>query len=354
MSFKIHFRPKLFETIRGYSKDDFRGDLIGGITVGIVALPLAMAFGIASGATPESGLFTAVIAGFIISALGGSRVQIGGPTGAFIVIIFAIIAEHGFANLLICTLMAGVMLLLMGLFRLGSVIKYVPYPVIAGFTSGIAVMIFVTQIPDFLGLTLDELPGSFFNLMKVLARCIGAFHWQAVVVAAVSVIRICRWPKRWAEKVPSTIAALVIGTVVVTFFNIPMETIGSRFGGIPQGFPKFEIPEITVAHLGTLFQPALAIALLGAIESLLSAAVADGMIGDRHDSNQELMVQGLANILVPFFGGIPATGAIARTATNVKNGGKTPIAGMIHAVVLLIIILVAGPLVKYVPLASLS
>src|SRR5690625_4072605 len=354
MSFKIHFRPKLLDTLPGYGKQDFQTDLIAGITVGIVALPLAMAFGIASGATPESGLFTAVIAGFIISAFGGSRVQIGGPTGAFIVVIFTIIADYGFADLLLCTLMAGGMLFLMGLFRLGGIIKYVPYPVIAGFTSGIAVLIFVTQIPDFLGLQVEEMPAPFFDKMVVVWNHLSTFHLPAVLVATISLILIFRWPKKWADKVPGMIVALILGTIVVTLFNIPMETIGSRFGGIPQGLPKFTMLEISVEKLKVLFQPALAIALLGGIESLLSAAVADGMIEDRHDSNQELMAQGLANIAVPFFGGIPATGAIARTATNVKNGGKTPLAGIVHAITLLIIVLVAAPLVKYVPLASLS
>ncbi len=354
MAFKIPFRPRLVDTLQGYTKAQFRADVIAGITVGIVALPLAMAFGIASGATPEAGLFTAVIAGFLISAFGGSRVQIGGPTGAFIVIIYAIIAEHGFANLLVCTVMAGVMLLLMGLFRLGSIIKYVPYPVVGGFTSGIAVLIFTTQIADFLGLQIEDLPGEFLGRMAALAQHIHTIHWPAFLLAGVSVALIFLWPRKWGKKIPGTIAALVLGTGVVTLFNIPMETIGTRFGGIPQGLPSLVWPDFSVENMRELFRPALVIALLGAIESLLSAAVADGMVDDRHDSNQELMAQGIANIVVPFFGGIPATGAIARTATNAKNGGRTPVAGMVHAVTLLAIILVAAPVVRFIPLAVLS
>lgn len=354
MAFPFQFRPRLVDALRGYRKEDFRADLIAGVTVGIVALPLAMAFGIASGATPESGLYTAVIAGFLISAFGGSRVQIGGPTGAFIVVVYAIIAEHGFANLLVCTMMAGVMLLLMGLFRLGSVIKYVPYPVVAGFTSGIAVLIFVTQIPDFLGLKIAELPGEFLARLRTLAEHAGTITPAAFVLALVSVIMIFRWPRKWGRKIPGTIAALFLGTLVAVVLQLPVETIGTRFGGIPQGLPAFRMPEFSLQHLGALFPPALVIALLGAIESLLSAAVADGMIDDRHDSNQELMAQGLANLASPLFGGIPATGAIARTATNIRNGGVTPVAGMVHAITLLVIMLIAAPLVKYVPLASLS
>lgn len=354
MSNLIQFRPKLVDTLKGYGKEDLRTDLLAGLTVGVVALPLAMAFGIASGASPESGIFTAVIAGFIISAFGGSRIQIGGPTGAFIVVIFSIIAEHGFADLLVCTAMAGAMLFLMGLFRLGSMIKFIPYPVIAGFTSGIAVIIFVTQIPDFLGLSIDELPGEFLKKMAVLVQHLGTFHWQSFVLAVISLALILRWPRRWAKILPGTVGALVVATVSVVLLGVEVDTIGSRFGGIPQGLPAFAWPDFSLENLRDLLHPALVIALLGAVESLLSASVADGMIEDRHDPNQELMAQGMANLVVPFFGGIPATGAIARTATNAKNGGRTPVAGIVHALTLLGIVLIAAPLVQFIPLATLS
>ena len=354
MKWDIPFRPKLFDCWGHYSKQKFFFDLAAGITVGIVALPLAMAFGIASGVTPQAGIFTAVIAGFLISALGGSRVQIGGPTGAFIVIVYGIIAQYGLANLFICTIMAGVILVIMGVARLGSVIKFIPLPVTLGFTNGIAVLIFATQIKDFLGLRLDPVPSAFPEKMTALAASFPTLSLITLGLAAASLALIIVWPSTWSRKVPGSIVAVILGTVVVTFFGLPVETIGSRFGAIPQGLPPFHVPELTWSHLGDLIRPATTIALLAAIESLLSAVVADGMIDDRHDSNQELIAQGIANIACPFFGGIPATGAIARTATNVRSGAETPIAGMIHAVTLLLILLVAAPLAKYIPLATLS
>lgn len=324
------------------------------MTVGVVALPLAMAFAIASGVKPEAGIFTAVVAGFIISALGGSRVQIGGPTGAFVVIVYGILMKYGATNLAICTVMAGVILVVMGLAKMGSMIKFIPYPVTMGFTSGIAVLIFSTQIKDFLGLKVAGVPGEFLERIRVLGLALPTVQWPTVGLAVASLLIIVLWPKRWSKYVPGSVVALLLGTALVFAFHLPVETIGTRFGGIPQGLPAFHLPDLSGVDLRHLFQPALTIALLAAIESLLSAAVADGMIDDRHDSNQELVAQGVANVLSPLFGGIPATGAIARTATNVRLGGRTPVAGMAHAVTLLIILLAAAPLAKFVPLATLS
>ncbi len=354
MNLSIQFRPRLFETLKGYSSKELVPDLVAGITVGIVALPLAMAFAIASGVKPEAGIFTAVIAGFIISALGGTKVSIGGPTGAFIVILFGIGAKYGFDNLVICTILAGGLLLTMGFARMGTMIKYIPYPVTMGFTSGIAVLIFSTQIKDFLGLRVDKVPSEFIEKMKALGQHIGTAHWPTLALAAASLVIILFWPKKWQRRVPGSIVALVLGTVAVAMFSLPVETIGSRFGGIPQGLPKPHIPQLSWDNIQHLFQPAMTIALLAAIESLLCAVVADGMVDDRHDANQELIAQGLANIISPLFGGIAATGAIARTATNVKSGARTPVAGIVHAVTLLIILMVAAPLAKFVPLATLS
>jgi sulfate permease, SulP family len=354
MSFNIAFRPRIFETLQGYNRKDFIPDLIAGITVGIVALPLAMAFAIASGVKPEAGIFTAVIAGFIISALGGTKVSIGGPTGAFIVILFGIGAKYGFDNLVICTILAGGLLVTLGVARLGTMIKYIPYPVTMGFTSGIAVLIFSTQIKDFLGLRVDKVPSEFVDKMKVLGQHVGTLQWPTFCLAAASLAVILFWPKKWQRRVPGSIVALVLGTLAVGLFNLDVETIGSRFGGIPQGLPKPHFPELSWDNIQHLFQPAMTIALLAAIESLLCAVVADGMVDDRHDANQELIAQGIANIVSPLFGGIAATGAIARTATNVKSGARTPVAGIIHALTLLVIILVAAPLAKFVPLATLS
>ncbi|HZR19710.1 MAG TPA: sulfate permease [Verrucomicrobiae bacterium] len=354
MTFNVPFRPRLFETLKGYQRKDFVPDLIAGITVGIVALPLAMAFAIASGVKPEAGIFTAVIAGFIISGLGGTKVSIGGPTGAFIVILFGIGAKYGFDNLIICTILAGGLLVTLGVARMGTMIKYIPYPVTMGFTSGIAVLIFSTQIKDFFGLRVDKVPSDFAEKMKVLGEHLGTLQWPTLCLASASLAIILFWPKKWQRRVPGSIAALVLGTVAVGLLNLPVETIGSRFGGIPQGLPKPHFPQLSWDNIQHLFHPAMTIALLAAIESLLCAVVADGMVDDRHDANQELIAQGIANIVSPLFGGIAATGAIARTATNVKSGARTPVAGMIHALTLLVIILVAAPLAKFVPLATLS
>ena len=352
--FSQYFHPRLIDALRGYNKARFSTDFNAGITVGVIALPLAIAFAIASGAKPEAGIFTAIIAGFIISALGGSRVQIGGPTGAFIVIVYGIIAQYGYANLLICTLMAGVILVAMGLMCMGNMIKFFPRPLIIGFTNGIAVLIILSQIKDFFGLKADNLPAEFFSKIAVIYHALPTLNVITLLLALGSTLFIWFYPKAWAQKLPSPIVALVLGTTLVALFDLPVETIGTRFGGIPQGLPTFDLPVFTFATLRHLIVPAMTIALLGAIESLLSAAVADGMIDDKHDPNQELIAQGIANIVTPFFGGLPATGAIARTATNVRAGATSPISGIVHALTLLIIVLVAAPLAKSVPLATLS
>ncbi len=352
--FSSYFHPKLFDTLRGYNRQLFIADLTAGMAVGIVALPLAIAFAIASGVKPEAGLFTAIIAGFIISAFGGSRVQIGGPTGAFIVIVYGILMQYGLANLLICTIMAGFMLLAMGFFKLGSLIRFIPRPLVLGFTNGIAVLIALSEVKDFLGLKTEALPAEFSHKIAVLYHALPTLDLTTIALAVFSMLLILLYPKSWAQRLPSPIVALVLGTLAVALFKLPVETIGTKFGGIPEGLPEFAMPELTFATLRSLMSPALTIALLGAIESLLSATVADGMIDDKHDPNQELIAQGIANIVTPFFGGIPATGAIARTATNVRSGGVSPIAGMVHAVTLLVIVLVAAPLAKNIPLATLA
>jgi sulfate permease, SulP family len=354
MNIAIPFRPKLLDSLKKYSGQDFIADLTAGLTVGIVALPLAMAFAIASGVPPQAGIFTAVIGGFIISALGGTKTCIGGPTGAFIVILYGILAKYGPENLAICTMMAGVILVVMGVVRLGTMIKYIPYPVTMGFTSGIAVLIFSTQVKDFFGLNVDKVPSEFIEKMRVFVEHASSFQWTTLVLATASFAIIKLWPRDWQRRVPGSIVALVVGTLAVAFLQLPVETIGSKFGGIPQGLPKLQIPALSWDNIQHLFQPAFTIALLAAIESLLCAVVADGMVDDRHDSNQELIAQGLANIVSPLFGGIAATSAIARTATNIRSGARSPIAGVIHAVTLLIIILVAAPLAKFIPLATLS
>ncbi len=351
---KIGFRPKLLDTLRNYRRADFQADIVAGITVGIVALPLAMAFAIASGVTPQAGIFTAVIAGILVSGLGGTRVNIGGPTGAFIVILYGIYAKYGAQNLALCTIMAGGLLVIMGLARFGTMIKYIPYPVTAGFTSGIAVLIFSTQIKDFCGLSIEKVPPDFFQKMKSLAEHFSTFQWPTLLMAASSLAVIKLWPSKWNRRVPGSIVALILATAAVGLFHYPAETIGSRFGGIPQGLPAPHLPSFEWDKIHNLVQPAVTIALLAAIESLLCAVVADGMIDDQHDSNQELLAQGIANIVSPLFGGIAVTGAIARTATNVKCGGRTPVAGIFHGITLLIILLIAAPLAKFIPLAALS
>jgi sulfate permease, SulP family len=350
----LGFRPKLFESLKTYTRGDLHADVVAGITVGIVALPLAMAFAIASGVPPQAGIFTAVIAGILVSGLGGTKVSIGGPTGAFVVILYGIYAKYGAEKLAVCTILAGGILIVMGLARLGTMIKFIPYPVTAGFTSGIAVLIFSTQIKDFCGLAVEKVPSEFVEKIKVLCQNIGTVHWPTLLLAASSLAVIKLWPGRWQRRVPGSIVALVLGTAAVAFFRPPLETIGSKFGGIPQGLPAPRLPAISWNSLHDLFQPALTIALLAAIESLLCAVVADGMIDDQHDSNQELMAQGIANIVSPIFGGIAVTGAIARTATNVRCGARTPVAGIVHGLTLLVIVLVAAPLARFIPLATLS
>ena len=348
------FRPRLIDALHGYNRSRFTTDFTAGITVGIIALPLAIAFAIASGAKPEAGIFTAIIAGFIISTLGGSRVQIGGPTGAFIVIVYGIIMQYGYANLLICTIMAGVILLAMGLLRMGNMIRFFPRPLVLGFTSGIAVLIIFSQIKEFFGLRIQTMPADFVQQAQVIYHALPTLDWPTALLAISSTLLIWFYPKSWAKKLPSPIVALILGTVAVALFNLPVKTIGTRFGGIPQGLPSFVVPELTFQSLRHLIAPAITIALLGAIESLLSATVADGMIDDKHDPNQELIAQGIANIVTPFFGGLPATGAIARTAANVRSGANSPVSGIVHALTLLLIILLATPLATNIPLATLA
>jgi SulP family sulfate permease len=356
---KIAFRPKLLDCLPGYNRAQFGKDLASGITVGVLALPLAMAFAIASGCSPAAGIWTAIIAGLVTSALGGSRVQIGGPTGAFIPIVYGIVALHGYANLMGATMLAGAFLLAMGLARMGQLIRFIPVTVVIGFTNGIAVVIFLAQIKDFFGLQIEHLPAEFFGRIKTLAGAAHSVDLPTLALASccfIFLISYNRLAQRFAllRRAPGPLAVLVIGTLVAFVLDLPVETIGSRFNGIPQELPHIGLPSLSIHDFGKLISPAITIALLGAIESLLSARVADGLIDDRHDPNQELVAQGLANIAAPFFGGFAATGAIARTSTNVKSGGRTPIAGIIHALVLLSIVLIAAPLAAYVPLATLS
>lgn len=347
------FRPKIFDTLKNYTRQQFGKDLMAGLIVGIVALPLAIAFAIASGVSPEKGLFTAVIAGFIISALGGSRVQIGGPTGAFIVIVYGIVQSFGVNGLIIATFMAGVMLIIMGFARLGAVIKFIPHPLIIGFTSGIALIIFSSEMKDFLGLEMGAVPADFIDKWKSYFTHIQSVNLYAVIIAIITVAIIIVWPKI-THRVPGSLIAILVTTAAMQLFHLPVETIGSRFGAIPSSLPSPVIPHIDFATIKKLIQPAFTIALLGGIESLLSAVVSDGMIGGNHKSNMELVAQGTANIFSSIFGGIPATGAIARTATNVKNGGRTPIAGMVHAVTLLLIMLFVGKWAALIPMATLA
>jgi SulP family sulfate permease len=345
--------PRSIECVRGYTLQRFSHDLVAGLTVGLVALPLAMAFAIASGVTPQAGLYTAVVAGFLISALGGSRTQIGGPTGAFVVIVAGIVVKFGVGGLALVGIMAGVLLLIMGFTGLGATVKYIPRPVTIGFTNGIALLIASTQIKDFFGMKTPPVPSEFIARIKMLIRYVGTARWQTVVVAAASLAIILFWP-RLTKRLPGSIIALFLATALVAAFHLPIETIGSKFGGIPQGFPHFVLPNFQAAHILPLLPSAFTVALLAAVESLLSAVVADGMSGDHHNSNVELVAQGVANIASPLFGGIPATGAIARTATNIRSGALTPVAGMVHALTLLAILLVAAPLARFVPLATLA
>jgi SulP family sulfate permease len=370
------FRPRLTQDLHNYNRDKFARDLGAGATVGIVALPLAMAFAIASGLKPEAGLWTAIIAGFIISALGGTSVQIGGPAGAFIVIVYGIVERYGVANLLIATASAGVLLFLLGLLRLGTLVRYVPVSVVIGFTNGIAVLIGLSQLRDAFGLQVDKMPADFFNQIGTLWSHIGSFNPYAFGLAAVCVLGLLVWPRLWAvdsqfrrqldniqtisalkatSRLPAPVVALVSLTAVAYVLQLPVETIGSRFGGIPQGLPGFELPAFSWETVKQLVVPTLTIAMLGAIESLLCARVADQLSDTpKHDPNQELMAQGVANVVVPFFGGMPATGTIARTVTNIRSGAVSPVAGMVHAATLAAVVLLAAPLAMHIPLAVLS
>jgi SulP family sulfate permease len=352
----LRFRPKLLDALRSYTARDFAADAGAGVTVGIVALSLAMALGIASNATPAAGIVTAIVAGFLISALGGSRVQIGGPTAAFIPVVVSVGAVYGAQNLILCTLLAGLILVGMGLLRMGTMIKFIPFPVTAGFTAGIAVVIFSTQVKDFLGLTMTGNPGEFLERLRLLGLSLGTTNWHAAGLAAASLALIKLWPGALGRRLPATIVAVLLGTMAAALLGLDVQTLGSRYGAdaIPQSLPLPQWPEIDWENLGNLIRPAFTIALLAAIESLLCAVVADGMIGDRHDSNQELMAQGLANLGSGLFGGLPATGAIARTATNIRSGARTPVAGMVHAATLLAVVLAAAPLARFIPLPVLS
>lgn len=347
------WRPKLVETLQGYGRDAFSADLVAGITVGLVALPLAMAFGIASGVTPQAGIYTAVVGGFLVSAFGGSKIQIGGPTGAFVVIVAGIVAKHGLDGLLMVTMMAGAILLFLAFTRLGRAVKFIPRPVVIGFTNGIALLIASTQIKDFLGLDIAEVPTEFFARMAVLGEQIGTVNWISAALAVASLLLILLVPRRF-PRVPGAVVALVAGTAAVALFQMPVETIGSKFGGIPGGLPSITIPQFRPELILPLFPAALTVAILSAVESLLSAVVGDSLIEDRHNSDAELVAQGLANLAVPLVGGIPVTGAIARTATNVRSGARTPVAGIVHALTLLAVMLVFAPLAAYIPMATLA
>ncbi len=346
-------KPKLFTTLKDYDKKQFFADATAGVIVGIVALPLAIAFAIASGVTPEKGIITAIIAGFIISVFGGSRVQIGGPTGAFIIIVYGIVQNYGTTGLAIATLMAGIILVIMGLFKFGSLIKFIPYPVVVGFTSGIALLIFSTQIKDFFGLQIQKVPSEFHEKWIAYFEAYSTINYYVLGIALLAMLIMIYWPKV-TYRIPGSLVALIVTTLLVIVFKLPVDTIGSRFGEISSKLPSPSSFEINLSVIRNLIEPATVIALLAAIESLLSAVVADGMIGGKHRSNMELIAQGLANIITPIFGGIPATGAIARTATNIKNGGRTPVAGIIHALTLLLIMLFFGSYAKLIPMATLS
>lgn len=361
---ELRFRPKLVDSLRSYRAADLPADLASGLTVGVVALPLAMAFGIASGVRPEQGLFAAIIGGFLVSALGGSKFQIGGPAGAFVALLYAVSERYGVANLLIATIMAGALLFLMGALRLGSLVRFVPVSIIVGFTNGIAVVIALQQVKDFLGLAIDKMPANSLSQIHTIGTHLHTINPAALGLGLATLATIIIWPKpyldlppgwrRWLTRAPGTIAALVLSTLAVQLLGLPVETIGSRFGGIPQGLPSFSLPAFDWPAAQNLVAPTLAIALLGAIESLLCARMADGMTDERHDPNQELMAQGVANFIVPFFGGIAVTGTIARTVTNIRSGARSPLAGVFHALTLLVVVLVAAPFANDIPLAALA
>jgi len=347
------FKPKILDTLKNYNKQQFLKDLIAGIIVGIVALPLAIAFAIASGVSPEKGLFTAIVAGFVISAFGGSKVQIGGPTGAFIVIVYGIVQQYGVNGLIIATFIAGIMLMIMGFARFGSVIKFIPHPLIVGFTTGIAVIIFSSQMKDFFGLGMGTVPADFIQKWQAYFHHLSTFNWYAVAIGAGTILIISFFLKI-THIIPGSLIAILLATMAVQLFHLPVETIGSRFGNIPSSLPYPSVPHLDLGIIKNLIRPAFTIAILGGIESLLSAVVSDGMIGGNHRSNMELVAQGGANIASAIFGGIPATGAIARTATNVKNGGRTPVAGIVHALTLLVIMLLVGKWATLVPMSCLA
>ena len=355
----MFFHPKILDTFSGYNHQLFTKDVLAGVTVGIVALPLAMAFAIASGLKPEAGIFTAILAGGLISLLGGSRVQIGGPAGAFIVIVYGIVERYGVPNLLLATAMSGVFIFLMGMFRLGTLVRFIPIAVIIGFTNGIAILIGLSQIKDFFGLKIEKMPAQFFQALQTLYQAADTVNPVALALACASLVVLIIWKTSrqhlgWLAHIPGTVVAMVLATIATTLLNLPVDTIGSRFGGVPSGLPHFEWFPISWDTAQYMVAPALTLALLGAIESLLCARIADGLMHDRHDSNQELMGQGIANLVTPFFGGMPATGTIARTVTNIESGGNTPISGIVHALTLLMIVLFAAPLAKNIPLASLA
>ncbi len=347
------WRPKLVDCLRTYRRRDLRADMLAGVTVGLVSLPLAMAFGIASGVTPQAGIYTAIMGGLIVALFGGSKIQVSGPTGAFVVIVAGIVAKHGLSGLLIVTMMAGAILVGLGVTGLGTAVKYIPRPIVIGFTNGIALLIASTQFKDFLGLKNAENPSEFFARMAAVARHLNAIDYMSLAVGLGSLALIILIP-RIAPKIPGSIVALVAGTAAVGIFNLPLETIGTRFGGIPQGLPVFDIPEFGPSLILPLLPSALTVAILAALESLLSAVVADTMTGDRHNSNAELVAQGLANLATPLIGGIPVTGAIARTATNFRSGARTPVAAIVHSLTLLAVIVAAAPLAKFIPLATLA
>jgi SulP family sulfate permease len=345
--------PRSISSLRDYNGRKFAADLLAGVTVGLVALPLAMAFAIASGVAPQAGLYCAIVAGFLISALGGWNTQIGGPTGAFVVVVYGIVAKYGLDGLFMCTLMAGVLLVILGATGLGTAVKFIPRPVVVGFTNGIAVIIASTQIKDFFGLKVDKVPGEFLARMEVLARNFRSLSPLETGLGGFALLLILVF-MRFVKRVPGYIVALVVGTALVVFFKLPVETIGTRFGGIPSGFPGIKIPHFHFDLLRPLISPAITVAMLGAIESLMSAVVSDRMSGQKHNPNVELVGQGIANIFSPLFGGLPATGAIARTATNIRSGAKTPVAGMVHAITLLAVVLFAAPLARFIPLSVLA
>ena len=345
--------PKSILCLKGYTNRLFLADLLSGITVGLVALPLAMAFAIASGLPPQDGLYCAIVAGFLISALGGSKTQIGGPTGAFVVVVFGIVMKHGVDGLFMCTLMAGVLLLILGATGLGTAVKFIPRPVVVGFTNGIAVIIASTQIKDFFGLKIEKVPGEFLGRMETIAHHFSSFSPLETGLATIALVLIIVF-MRFVKRVPGYIVALFVGTAAVMIFKLPVETIGTRFGGIPSGLPTLKVPQFHFYLLRPLISPAITVAMLGAIESLMSAVVSDRMSNDKHNPNVELIGQGIANIVSPLFGGLPATGAIARTATNIRSGAKTPVSGMIHALTLLGIVVFAAPLAKFIPLSVLA